>query len=198
VRTTIANPTDARPADLVDRAFTATRPNQLRVADFTYCPTWAGMVYLAFVFDVFSHRILGWRLATAMSTPLVLDCLEMAIWTRAKHGVTNLSGLIHHIDAGSTRRSRSPNGSLPPASTPPSAPSGTPTTRTRRVPDRPIQSRTVLAARTLARPRPPRGHGARLGALIQHRAHPRIDRRPHTSTGRRTPLPYRAGLTETG
>jgi putative transposase len=101
VRTTIANSADVRPADLVDRAFAATRPNQLWVADFTYCQTWAGMVYLAFVFDVFSRRIIGWRLATAMSTPLVLDCLEMAIWTRAKHGVTNLTGLIHHTDAGS-------------------------------------------------------------------------------------------------
>lgn len=101
VRTTIANDAHVRPTDLVDRGFTATRPNQLWVADFTYCPTWAGMVYLAFVFDVFSRRILGWRLATAMNTPLVLDCLEMAIWTRAKTGVTNLTGLIHHTDAGS-------------------------------------------------------------------------------------------------
>jgi putative transposase len=101
VRTTIANSEHARPVDLVDRAFTATRPNQLWVADFTYCPTWAGMVYLAFVFDVFSRRILGWRLAAAMTTPLVLDCLEMAIWTRTKDGVTNLTGLVHHTDAGS-------------------------------------------------------------------------------------------------
>jgi putative transposase len=101
VRTTIANSEHARPTDLVDRRFAATRPNQLWVADFTYCPTWAGMVYLAFVFDVFSRRIIGWRLATAMTTPLVLDCLEMAIWTRAKDGITNLTGLIHHTDAGS-------------------------------------------------------------------------------------------------
>jgi putative transposase len=101
VRTTVANSEHARPADLVDRHFAATRPNQLWVADFTYCPTWAGMVYLAFVFDVFSRRIIGWRLATSMTTPLVLDCLEMAIWTRAKDGITDLAGLIHHTDAGS-------------------------------------------------------------------------------------------------
>jgi putative transposase len=101
VRTTIASPTDPRPADLVERDFTATRPNALWVADFTYCPTWAGMVYLAFVFDVFSRRIIGWRLATRMTTPLVLDCLEMAIWTRAKTGAGDLSGLVHHTDAGS-------------------------------------------------------------------------------------------------
>ena len=101
VRTTIASPTDVRPADLVRRYFDATRPNALWVADFTYCPTWTGMVYLAFVFDVFSRRILGWRLATRMTTPLVLDCLEMAIWTRSRDGVTDLTGLVHHTDAGS-------------------------------------------------------------------------------------------------
>jgi putative transposase len=100
-RTTIADPAAARPVDLVDRRFAATRPNQLWVADFTYCPTWSGMVYVAFVFDVFSRRILGWRAATRMTTPLVLDCLEQAIWTRAREGVNDLSGLVHHTDAGS-------------------------------------------------------------------------------------------------
>ena len=100
-RTTTADPAAARPLDLVDRQFFAVRPNQLWVADFTYCPTWAGMVYVAFVFDVFSRRILGWRAATSMTTPLVLDCLEQAIWTRQREGVSDLSGLIHHTDAGS-------------------------------------------------------------------------------------------------
>jgi len=100
-RTTTADPAAARPADLVDRHFAAARPNQLWVADFTYCPTWSGMVYVAFVFDVFSRRILGWRAATEMTTPLVLDCLEQAIWTRAKEGTRDLSGLVHHTDAGS-------------------------------------------------------------------------------------------------
>jgi putative transposase len=59
------------------------------------------MVYIAFVFDVFSRRILGWRATTRMTTPLVLDCLEQAIWTRGKEGVSDLSGLVHHTDAGS-------------------------------------------------------------------------------------------------
>ena len=59
------------------------------------------MVYVAFVFDVFSRRILGWRAATSMTTPLVLDCLEHAIWTRQRDGVTDLEGLVHHTDAGS-------------------------------------------------------------------------------------------------
>ena len=101
LRTTRPDPAAARPADLVDRHFAASRPDQLWVADFTYCPTWAGMVYVAFVFDVFSRRILGWRAATAMTTPLVLDCLEQAIWTRAMEGTRDLSGLVHHTDAGS-------------------------------------------------------------------------------------------------
>ena len=100
-RTTVADPDATRPKDLVDRHFGAFRPNQLWVADFTYCPTWSGMVYVAFVFDVFSRRILGWRAATRMTTPLVLDCLEQAIWTRQRDGINDLSGLVHHNDAGS-------------------------------------------------------------------------------------------------
>ena len=100
-RTTVPDPAAQRPTDLVDRQFHADRPNQLWVADFTYCPTWSGMVYVAFVFDVFSRRILGWRATTKMTTPLVLDCLEQAIWTRGKHGASDLSGLVHHTDAGS-------------------------------------------------------------------------------------------------
>jgi putative transposase len=101
IRTTTADPAATRPADLVDRHFAAAGPNQLWVADFTYCPTWAGMVYVAFVFDVFSRRILGWRAATSMTTPLVLDCLEHAIWTRQRDGISDLTGLVHHTDAGS-------------------------------------------------------------------------------------------------
>jgi putative transposase len=90
-----------RPADLVDRQFWATAPDRLWVADFTYVPTWTGMVYVAFIFDVFSRRIIGWRAAPRMTTPLVLDALEMALWTRHKDGVTSLTGLVHHTDAGS-------------------------------------------------------------------------------------------------
>lgn len=100
-RTTIPAPENPRPKDLVDRHFRAVRPNRLWVADFTYVPTWSGMVYVAFVFDVYSRRILGWRAATTMTTPLVLDCLEMAFWTRHREGVTGFAGLVHHTDAGS-------------------------------------------------------------------------------------------------
>jgi putative transposase len=100
-RTTHADPAAARPADLVGRQFTPAAPDRLWVADFTYVATWSGTVYVAFVLDAHSRRILGWRAATSMRTDLVLDALEMAIWTRARLGVTDLSGLVQHTDAGS-------------------------------------------------------------------------------------------------
>jgi len=87
--------------DLVARDFTADAPNRLWVADFTYVATWLGMVYVAFVIDAFSRRVIGWRAATSMTTPLVLDALEHAIFTRATEGVTDLTGLVAHSDAGS-------------------------------------------------------------------------------------------------
>jgi len=101
IRTTLADTTNHRPTDLVDRDFTATAPNQLWVADFTYVATWSGTVYVAFIIDVFSRRIVGWRATTNMSTELVLDTLEHAIWTRRRGGVNDLTGLVHHTDAGS-------------------------------------------------------------------------------------------------
>ena len=100
-RTTIPAEAHERPRDLVDRDFTATAPNQLWVADFTYVATFSGTVYVAFVFDVFSRLIVGWRAATSMTTDLVLDTLEMAIWNRGREGISDLSGLVHHNDAGS-------------------------------------------------------------------------------------------------
>jgi putative transposase len=101
VRTTVPDPAAARPADLVRRQFSPAAPDRLWVADYTYVPTWAGMVYVAFVIDAYSRRILGWRAATAMRTALVLDALEQALWTRRREGRGDLAGLIHHTDAGS-------------------------------------------------------------------------------------------------
>ena len=101
VRTTIPGPREERPRDLVDRDFTAPAPNRLWVADFTYVATWSGTVYVAFIIDVFSRRIVGWRAATTMTTELVLDTLEPAVWTRLGDGVSDLTGLVHHTDAGS-------------------------------------------------------------------------------------------------
>ena len=98
VTTTRGDTTAARPADLVDRHFTATRPNQLWVADFTYVATWRGFVYVAFVIDVFARRIVGWRVSASLRTDFVLDALEQAIYDRRRAGVAEL---IHHSDRGS-------------------------------------------------------------------------------------------------
>jgi putative transposase len=95
--TTQSQPALDRPADLVDRTFVATRPNQLWVADFTYVATWAGFVYVAFVIDVFARRIVGWRVSSSMRTDFVLDALEQAIYAR---GGTTPAGLVHHSDQG--------------------------------------------------------------------------------------------------
>ena len=81
--------------DLVDRNFTADRPNMLWVADITYIPTWAGFLYLAVVLDAFSRRIVGWSMATTLHTQVVLDALDMALWQRRP------SGVVHHSDQGS-------------------------------------------------------------------------------------------------
>ena len=101
VRTTIPAAAAARPADLVRRQFSPPAPDRLRVADFTYVPAWTGMVCVAFVIDAYSRRILGWRAARSMTTPLVLDALEQALWTRRRDGAGDLAGLVHHADAGS-------------------------------------------------------------------------------------------------
>ena len=96
--TTHADPVAVRAPDLVKRNFTATGPDRLWVADFTYCSTWSGVVYVAFVIDVFSRRIVGWKAARTMHASLVVDALNMAAWTRRG---TDLEGLICHHDAGS-------------------------------------------------------------------------------------------------
>ena len=101
VRTTRSDASTPRPADLVERNWEPPRPDALWVADFTYVATWAGFVYVAFVLDAYSRRVLGWKAATSMRTELVLDALNMAIWSRAQAGVTDLTGLVAHTDAGS-------------------------------------------------------------------------------------------------
>jgi len=94
-RTTIPDDRAERPLDRVNRQFQASRPNQLWVADFTYVATWAGFVYVAFVIDVFARRIIGWRASRSMSTDLVLEALEQALWARS-----GTQGVIHHSDRG--------------------------------------------------------------------------------------------------
>jgi len=96
--TTESPPNAERPTDLVDRHFTATRPNQLWVADFTYVATWRGFVYVAFVIDVFARRIVGWRVSASLRADFVLDALDQAIYERCGEDVGDL---IHHSDRGS-------------------------------------------------------------------------------------------------
>jgi putative transposase len=97
-RTTLPDTTAPRPADLVNRQFTARAPNRLWVADLTYVSTWQAVCYTAFIVDVFSRYIVGWRVALSLRTDLVLDALEQAIWVRS---ADDLSGLVHHSDRGS-------------------------------------------------------------------------------------------------
>ena len=100
-KTTIADDSHVRYPDLVDRRFYACAPNRLWVADFTYVATWMGFVYVAFVIDAYSRRIVGWRATRSMTTDLVLDAVEHAFFTRALDGTSSLRGLIAHSDAGS-------------------------------------------------------------------------------------------------
>jgi putative transposase len=105
-RTTVTTRRDAAAArhpDLVDRAWTTpSRPDQWWVADFTYAWTLAGFVYVSFVTDVYSRRILGWRVSTSKTTPLVSSALEQALFTRRRgNAAFTATGLIHHSDAGS-------------------------------------------------------------------------------------------------
>lgn len=98
-RTTKPAPETDRPLDLVDRDFTASRPNELWVADLTYVRTFSGWVYVAFVLDVYSRMIVGWQVSTRLYTDLALDALKMGIWRRERAG-QNLVGLKHHSDRG--------------------------------------------------------------------------------------------------
>ncbi|MDQ3576119.1 MAG: IS3 family transposase [Actinomycetota bacterium] len=98
-RTTKPAAETGRPGDLVERDFTATRPNQLWVADLTYVRTAAAWVYAAFVLDVFSRLIVGWQVATGLYTDLALDAPRMAIWRRLAADA-DLTGLVHHSDCG--------------------------------------------------------------------------------------------------
>jgi putative transposase len=93
--TTVADEALERPADLVKRSFEADRPNKLWVADLTYVATWSGFVYVAFIIDVFSRFIVGWRVSRSLKSDIALDALEQALAAR-----TPGEGLIHHSDRG--------------------------------------------------------------------------------------------------
>ena len=97
-RTTTPDPQGARRPDLVERDFTAERPNELWVADFSYLRCWEGLVFFSFVIDVYSRKVVGWQFASHMRTTLVLDALRMALSTRQRVEEVRL---IHHSDRGS-------------------------------------------------------------------------------------------------
>jgi transposase InsO family protein len=96
VKTTTPDKAAACPFDLVNRQFHASAPNKLWVSDFTYVSTWGGMVYVAFVIDVFARRIVGWRVSRTQTAGFVLDALEQAL-----HARRPTESLIHHSDRGS-------------------------------------------------------------------------------------------------
>jgi putative transposase len=101
VRTTVRDDGHQRATDLLRRDFTASSPNRRWVADFTHVTTWAGVVYVAFVVDIFSRAVVGWLASTSKRTRLVLDALDMALWRRDRAGRPVTPGLVHHSDAGS-------------------------------------------------------------------------------------------------
>ena len=96
-RTTVPDPSQDRPADLVNRDFAPPAPDRLWVVDFTFVATWAGTAYTAFVIDAFARLIAGWRTAASHGTDLVLGALVMAVTYRARQGV-KVAGLTHHSD----------------------------------------------------------------------------------------------------
>ena len=96
-KTTIPDDSAARPLDLVDRDFTARRPNELWMSDLTYVATWRGFVYVAFVIDAFARRIVGWRASSSLRSDLALDALEQALYDRQEDSAERL---VHHSDRG--------------------------------------------------------------------------------------------------
>jgi hypothetical protein len=118
----VPDPAAARAPDLLDREFVAPAPNRTWVADFTHVAARAGVVYVAFIVDTFSRRIVGWSASLSKQTQLVLDALDMGLWRRDRDGRPPIPGeLVHHSDSDrSTHRFASPNtwtrlGSRPPA-----------------------------------------------------------------------------------
>jgi putative transposase len=97
--TTTPGDESRRPADLVEREFTAPAPNRLWVADLTYVKTHSGWVYVAFIIDVYSRFVVGWQASRSLRSDLAIDALEMAVWNRQRDGA-DLAGLVHHSDRG--------------------------------------------------------------------------------------------------
>src|SRR4051794_22727456 len=166
-RTTVPADVAARPGDLVDRDFTAPAPNRLWVADLTYVATWSGFVYVAFVMDVFSRRIVGWRCSTSLRADLALDALEQGLWTRARDEGRDRAGAPlrprravpgHPLHRTPRRRRRPPLGGQQGRQL---------RQRRRRVPHRPLQDRAHPPPRSLEGPRRRRTGHAGVRRLVQ-------------------------------
>ena len=158
-----------RPPDLVEaRSFTATRPNQLWVADFTYVATWAGFVYVAFVIDVFSRRIVGWRVSRSLRTRPRARRAGAGLYTST---AATAGSCITAIAARNICRSATPSGSPTPASSRSVGSVGDSLRqRPRRDDQRPLQDGGDSAARAVAQHRGRRIRDARLGRLVQQPA----------------------------
>ena len=191
-KTTVTDHAAFRPPDLVQRDFSADRPNQLWVADLTYVATWAGFVYVAFITDVFSRRIVGWRVSSSLRSDLALDALEQAL-----HARPDLDQLVHHSDRGVQYVSIRYTDRLADAGIEPSVGS---------VGDsydnalaetilRPLQDRGHSPERAVAKPRRGRVRHAGMGRLVQSSTIVRTDRE-YPPGGVRTALlsmPRRSG-----
>ena len=170
-RTTVPDPSQDRPADLVNRDFAPDAPDRLWVVDFTFVATRAGTAYTAFVIDAFARLIAGWRTAASHSTDLVLDALVMAVTYRARQGV-KVAGLIHHSDAGSEYLSIRYGAELAAAGIAPSVGSvgDSYDNALAECGHRPVQDRGHRPPGAMGNPRPGRGRHQRMGQLVQHRA----------------------------
>ena len=171
--TTVPDDAAQRPADLVQREFVATRPNQLWVADITYVATWAGFVYVAFVIDVFSRCIVGWRVSSSLRSDLALDALEQALYARPTG-----DGLMHHSDRGVQYLSIRYTERLAEAGIEASVGSvgDSYDNALAEIGQRPLQDRGHPALRPVAQHRGRRARDARLGRLVQQPATARADR----------------------
>ena len=188
-RTTVSSELSPRPADLVEREFSAPAPNRLWVADLTYVSTWSGFCYTGFVIDAFSRRIVGWRVSSSLRAELALDALEMAIWSRRS---ADLGGLVHHSDRGV-------QGPLDPLHRAPrrrgsrhlgGEPGRQLRQRPRRERQRPLQDRAHPGPGSLADGRPGRARDRGLGRLVERRASPlRLRRHPSGRVRGRLPFP---------
>jgi putative transposase len=183
-RTTFPSEVSERPQDLVERSFVALAPNRLWVADLTYVSTWIGFVYVAFVVDVFSRRIVGWRVSSSLPAELALDALEMAIWSRRS---ADLGGLVHHSDRGVQYLAIRYTERLAEAGAVRSVGSrgdGYDNALAETV-NGPLQDRAHLPPRSVAEPRAGRAGDCRVGRLVEPPPTPRCSRRGAASLLRR-------------